>query len=212
MNNDDSMSADPVTKTFCTTREAAVMLGVSIGTVQLWTENGQLEAWKTAGGHRRVVLESVERLLRRPADEAPLPRAALRRPTVIVVEDDVHLLRLYEARISRWPRSPQVICVTSAVLALLRIGRQAPDMLILDLNIPGMDGFAMLHALRQSGVVQDTAIAVVTGMDEAAVEAQGGLPADIDVFSKPVPFDRLLAVWNHAAEAADHDSPQRAHG
>lgn len=46
----------------CTTAEAARHLGVSIRTVQLWVDGGALEAWKTVGGHRRISLESLERL------------------------------------------------------------------------------------------------------------------------------------------------------
>jgi excisionase family DNA binding protein len=49
---------------FLTTREAAQALGVSLRTAQLWVENGQLEAWKTEGGHRRITPDSVQRLLR----------------------------------------------------------------------------------------------------------------------------------------------------
>ncbi len=52
-----------VPKTFCTTAEAAQRLGVSIRTVQIWSETGLLEAWKTEGGHRRITLDSLERLL-----------------------------------------------------------------------------------------------------------------------------------------------------
>lgn len=194
------MDSQPVERSFCTTREAAAVLGVSVGTVQLWVENGQLEAWKTAGGHRRVLRESVDRLVRKPPPSTarppePAETAKPWRPTVMVVEDDIHLLRLYEARISRWPLSPQVICLNNAVLALLRIGRSSPDMLILDLNIPGMDGFAMLHSLRHSGAVEATTIAVVTGMDESLIEARGGLPGDVEVYTKPIPFDSLQALW-----------------
>lgn len=194
------MDSHPIERSFCTTREAATLLGVSIGTVQLWAEKGLLEAWKTAGGHRRVLRESVDRLVRKPPPSAArAPESADTdkpwRPTVMVVEDDIHLLRLYEAKISRWPLSPQVICLNNAVLALLRIGRSSPDMLILDLNIPGMDGFTMLHSLRHSGAVEATTIAVVTGMDDTQVEARGGLPGDVEVFPKPIPFDSLQALW-----------------
>lgn len=197
------MDSQPIERSFCTTREAAVLLGVSVGTVQLWVENGLLEAWKTAGGHRRVLRESVNRLVHKPPpragrtpDTAEAAEAAKPwRPTIMVVEDDIHLLRLYEAKISRWPLSPQVICLNNAVLALLRIGRSSPDMLILDLKIPGMDGFTMLHSLRHSGTVEATTIAVVTGMDESLIESRGGLPGDVEVFPKPIPFDSLLSLW-----------------
>ena len=48
---------------FCSTKEAATMLGVSHRTVQLWVESGVLQAWKTAGGHRRIAMSSVNRLV-----------------------------------------------------------------------------------------------------------------------------------------------------
>ena len=51
---------DPV----LTTREAARLLGIAVSTAQLWIENGLLPAWKTPGGHRRVRLSEVGRLLR----------------------------------------------------------------------------------------------------------------------------------------------------
>ena len=39
-----------VNKVFCTTREAAALLGVSLSTAQNWAESGLLESWKTEGG------------------------------------------------------------------------------------------------------------------------------------------------------------------
>jgi len=48
---------------YLSTRQAALRLGVSLGTVQNMVENGVLEAWKTAGGHRRIPVASVETLL-----------------------------------------------------------------------------------------------------------------------------------------------------
>lgn len=52
----------------CSTREVAQLLGVSLRTIQLWVDSGILEAWKTAGGHRRITRESVIRLLRQSPD------------------------------------------------------------------------------------------------------------------------------------------------
>lgn len=55
-----SDAAPPVI--YCSTTEAALSLGVSTRTIQLWVDSGVLAAWKTAGGHRRVLIESVEKL------------------------------------------------------------------------------------------------------------------------------------------------------
>ena len=194
------MQAVTVEKSFCTTREAATLLGVSVGTVQLWVESGLLQAWKTAGGHRRVHRDSVENLLHKkpaqpPSEAAPAaPATGLPRLSVLVVEDDATLLRLYQTHISRWPMAPEVTIVNNAVAALLIIGRHGPDLLVTDLHMPGMDGFNMLRLLRESPEITDTTIVVVSGLDAAEIEQRGGIPPDIEVLPKPIPFNRLLAI------------------
>ena len=197
------MSTSSVEKSFCTTKEAAVMLGVSVGTVQLWSESGLLQAWKTAGGHRRVIRESVERLLhkapgtisRESSLEPPTgSQNTARRLQVLVVEDDVNLLRLYETRIAMWPMAPKVVVANNAFAALLVMGRISPDLLITDLRMPGIDGFVMLNALQKAPESSNTRIVVVTGMDNSEVAARGGLPPDIEILGKPIPFDRLQQI------------------
>lgn len=69
-----------------TTREAARLLGVSVGTVQKWVESGELSGWKTPGGHRRVRWSAVAGMLSLsgstpgraadPAEFVPEPRPA----------------------------------------------------------------------------------------------------------------------------------------
>ena len=202
------MNTLAIEKTFCTTREAATLLGVSVGTIQLWVENGQLQAWKTAGGHRRVMRDSVDSLLRKapapasaPAPSAPTLAAmpeelptVLRRLTVMVVEDDANLLRLYEAKISKWPMAPKLVAIDNAFAALLMMGHTNPDLLITDLQMPGMDGFRMLEVLHKAPDAAFTTIVVVSGLDKADIEAQGGIPKGIEVLPKPIPFDRLRDI------------------
>lgn len=197
-----------IQKSFCTTKEAATLLGVSVGTVQLWVESGLLQAWKTAGGHRRVIRESVQRLLHRSGEPASLQpvvaapskaEAAQTRLSVLVVEDDASLLRLYQARIAAWPMAPQVTVANNGFAALLTMGRTCADLLITDLRMPGIDGFAMLRALQKAPEVADTRIVVVSGLDQAEIESRGGLPGGVEVLPKPVPFDRLQQI---AAEIA----------
>jgi excisionase family DNA binding protein len=65
-------SDDPV----LTTAAAARLLGVAVSTTQLWLESGALPSWKTPGGHRRVRLSAVTRLLADKADPPPQTQAA----------------------------------------------------------------------------------------------------------------------------------------
>jgi CheY-like chemotaxis protein len=74
------------------------------------------------------------------------------------------------------------------------MGSTTPDLLITDLHMPGMDGFEMLKVLSEAPEAAKTTIVVVSGLDAAAIENKGGLPAGIEVLQKPIPFDRLQAI------------------
>lgn len=227
------MPRSAVEKSFCTTREAASLLGVSVGTVQLWVEKGLLEAWKTGGGHRRVVRDSIERLLHKPAPGAGVtglvpvapaqPRGAsdttVSHPsegtpatalTVMVVEDEASLLRLYEVQVRRWPMHPEFVGLDNGFSALIVLGRKRPDLLILDLHMPEMDGFGMLRVISSTPELSRTRIVVVTGLDAEEVRLRGGLPAGIEILPKPVPFDRLLAIAIETEQQRQHPD-RRSH-
>ena len=198
-----------IPKTFCTTREAAELLGVSLSTAQLWAESGLLEAWKTNGGHRRISRQSIERLLANPdARHAPAAGAPSRRATdvaygsgtpstafnILVVEDDSAMRRLYEVKLRGWPMKPHIITARDGYEALIRMGHSKPDLLIADLHMPGIDGFRMLHTVSKAPELAGLAIVVVSGLDAEEITARGGVPDGIPVLPKPVPFDQLRAI------------------
>jgi excisionase family DNA binding protein len=186
------------TKTiYCTTRKAAEMLGVSLRTVQLWAESGLLVAWKTEGGHRRISRTSVQRLLQ--GDNYPLPKLAVpeqkfERLKILVVEDDNVLLKLYKTVVASWNLPLDLITAGNGVEGLIRVGRDAPDLMITDLSMPGMDGFELIRSLATSSFREGMEIVVVTGLDAADVAARGGLPEGVRLFPKPVPFAELRAI------------------
>ena len=196
---------------YCSTKEAAAILGVSHRTVQLWVENGALQAWRTAGGHRRITVESVNRLVEGRRIAIGAVRAAIPKPAaapaptngrrVLVVDDDPLILRLYELQMSGWGLDLDLIKANNGFEALIRIGENKPDLLVSDLNMPGMDGFRMIRTLREDTGTQDMQVIVVSGLDRGTIKAMG-LPGDIPVFPKPVPFDELrTAVENGLVRA-----------
>lgn len=201
---------DPASSEVCSTKEAASLLGVSHRTVQLWVEGGVLQAWKTAGGHRRILLSSVHRLVaqRNQAVTGGQPPAAAAEPApssarrIVMADDDATLLRLYELEISGWGLDAELIKARDGFDALIRIGEAKPDLLISDLNMPGMDGFRMVRTLRADPRYGKMAIIVISGLDRATI-ASMGLPSDIPVFSKPVRFPELRAKVEQILGAGD---------
>ncbi|GAB3491422.1 hypothetical protein GCM10027399_09420 [Curvibacter fontanus] len=174
------------------TREAAELLSVSPKTVQLWVESGVLQAWKTAGGHRRVTMESIQAILRQRGQVAgQQPPAVAPRPRMLVVEDEANLRRLYEFQVASWKLPLDLATASDGFEALVRLGEQSPDILVTDLRMPGMDGFRMLRRLRELKLDVGMLVIAVTALDAGEIEVYGGLPPGVRVFAKPVPFERL---------------------
>lgn len=191
---EDHSDSTPRAGKFCTTREAADRLGVSLRTAQLWVDSGMLEAWKTEGGHRRISLSSVERLIKANAPggaEATGLPSGEERLRVLVVEDDNVLLKLYRLRMAAWNLPIDITTASNGYEALVLIGREQPDLMICDLRMPGMDGFQMVRALCASSFREGMEIVIVSGMSETEVAEKGGLPAGVRLFGKPVPFNDL---------------------
>lgn len=195
------------------TREAAQMLGISLRTAQLWVESGVLRAWKTAGGHRRILRGSVEAVLaeRRSAlgDAAPPePAAREQRPfRLLVVEDEPDLLKLYRLTIASWDLPLQLVTANNGFEGLLRVGDGHPDLLITDLNMPGIDGFRMIRTLTADPGCANMELIAVTALGPGEISDRGGLPERVTVMPKPVPFERLeqrvrAALQRHAATQA----------
>jgi excisionase family DNA binding protein len=196
-----STTPTPLQPDTCSTREAGKMLGVSLRTVQVWVDSGLLEGWRTVGGHRRITAASVERLMRERTLDRPSASTAGRSNapqrdglSLLVVEDDHDLLDLYRNTIDGWGLPLQLYTATNGFEGLLQIGEMLPDLLITDLNMPGINGFEMLRSLRIRFDVTQMAIVVVTGLDKADIYMHGGLAADVEILGKPVPFARLKAL------------------
>ncbi len=172
----------------CTTREAALLLGISLRTAQLWVEDGSLKAWKTPGGHRRILRNSVEDMLKARG------KAGLAGETfhILAVEDDPILLKLYEKRLAAPGTRVQV--AADGYSGLVRIGECKPHVLITDLMMPGVDGFQMLRILDRNGTLNGTEVIVVTSLPPDEIEALGGLPERVMLFQKPLDLPRLLRL------------------
>jgi len=184
--------SDP-SREFISTAQAAKQLGLSLGAVQQMVECGTLAGWKTAGGHRRICQDSVDALLARARTPGAIPRKAntSARLRVLVVEDDRLLQTIYRETFIAWDEPLDVRVVDHGLDALVEVGREPPDLLIADLRIPGIDGFEMIRRLRENPLCADLAIVVVSGLSAKEIAAAGGLPQDVTVYRKPIPFHEL---------------------
>lgn len=195
-----------------TTREAGELLGVAVRTVQLWVESGVLPAWRTAGGHRRISRSAVDKLMHERAavfndkNEVAVP-ASNGMVRILLVEDDPDLMQLFSLMVDGWKFPVEFIVADNGFDGLVKIGQLQPDMVITDLNMPGMDGFALVRSLRKPHAnFQVNKLVVITALSQDDITDRGGLPPDVEVFHKPVPFDKIedLAAVLRGADRITH--------
>jgi two-component system OmpR family response regulator/two-component system response regulator RstA len=108
---------------------------------------------------------------------------------VLIVEDDVELARLTAEYLEK--RNIQVTIEHRGDEAMARIAREQPHLLVLDVMLPGMDGFDICRALRTAG--SELPIIMLTARDEDIDQVLGLEMGADDYLAKPVQPRVLLA-------------------
>jgi excisionase family DNA binding protein len=190
---EDAISAvDFSSEDYCGTSYAAKLLGLSVATVQSLVEKGEIEAWKTLGGHRRIALQSINAYLAKNSPQLARVNAdPLSRLRVLIVEDDEATCDLYRLQFESWELPVDCTFMPSALEALMDIASMRPDLLITDLSMPGVDGIEMLKALKRNTQLSDMLIVVISGLSAEVINSRGGLPPQAHMLQKPVNFDWL---------------------
>lgn len=182
---------------YVTSKEAAELLDVSLRTIQLWVENGTLRAWKTPGGHRRVYFDSIKKELdKRTTGYRPLKITNLvKKPlSVIVVDDDPFQKDLITTLIKNTKLNIDLHSASDGYEGLVIIGKITPDLAIIDLSMPNIDGFSMIKALISNNITSNMDIVVLTGLNDTQIAEHGGLPDSIPVFQKPIRREKLEEI------------------
>ncbi len=86
----------------------------------------------------------------------------------------------------------QVSSATNGVEALAAVKRSKPDAILMDVNMPGMDGFAATRALKGDGATKDIPIVLVTSKHQKADKAWGQMLGAKGHVAKPYTDEQLL--------------------
>jgi excisionase family DNA binding protein len=178
---------------FLTTGQIATSCQVTIPTVKRWIREGHLSAFQTAGGHFRITEDEFRRFqdaYRIPVEmtgadvEAP--------PKILIVDDDTALLEtLWEAL--AWDGRYKVEVAHDGYEGLIKVGSFVPNLLILDVRMPGLNGFQVCRRVKADPATRDTRILAITGHGGQHTREQI-LEAGADGFlDKPIRLDDLQA-------------------
>ncbi len=122
-----------------------------------------------------------------------------------MVDDEEDFASALADRLNR--RGFAAEAVFSGTAALSSLNRLRPDVIVLDLRMPGMDGLETLRRLRVSA--PGVPVVVLTGHGTVAAGVEGMQLGAVDFLQKPVPIVRLCTALNAAATAAGRDDDPR---
>ncbi|WP_168224777.1 excisionase family DNA-binding protein [Rhodoferax aquaticus] len=178
-----------------TTKQAAQRLGLSVTTVQKMVIQGEIEAWITPGGHRRIPGGAVEKLLasKLPAHAiAVQPRVPSQRLRVLLAEDDPIQAQFFKSIVGRCTFPIDLTVATDASMALIQLERQRPDLLVTDLLMSPFDGFHLMAALEKEAAYHGIEVLILSVLDFTEARSLGSLPEWVTYYQKPVIPDRML--------------------
>lgn len=173
------------------TFQVAKICGVFHTTVIYWCNQGKLPASHTVGGHRRIKPEDLIAFMKK--HELPIPDSLYQRgKSVLIVEDDAAVLQTFKRAMKAFPELSVETC-QNGIEALMHIGRKNPDLVLLDVRIPGINGLDVCRVLHASDATSHVRVIAVSGETLTAAE-EAGLASHADAYlRKPVSMATLRA-------------------
>ena len=109
---------------------------------------------------------------------------------IVIIEDDLTFLDLL--RVHLGGAGHEVLTAEDAVLGLRAVIDNAPDLILLDLTVPYLDGFEMIAALRNDPATQAIPVIVLTGRGDDETYTRARDLGAAELLTKPVERDLLM--------------------
>jgi excisionase family DNA binding protein len=173
--------------------QAATYLGVAQSTIRKWSDGGRLPAFYTPGGHRRFRRNDLDEFLSGSRGASADGGGA----RILVVDDDERL-REY-LRVNLEMDGFSVREAGSADEGLAALEEEVPDLILLDVMMPQMDGFEMLRRVQERHGVGSIPVIMFSGkVDDARAATERGARAFI---GKPFDPQQLIEATKQLLRA-----------
>lgn len=179
--------------------EVADICGVVNQTAINWIKNGFLKAFMTPGGQYRVYAEDLlafltSRGMRVPEDLMEASDAGPDWKRLLIVDDDEDINMLLKRYLSRMAPGLTVQQAFDGFEAGKLISEARPGVIVLDINLPGIDGHKLCRRIKEDPTLGSPVIIAITGIDDEGT-GERILGEGADAFlRKPLDFDRLWST------------------
>ncbi len=117
---------------------------------------------------------------------------------VLVIDDDASNLKMASHILAQ--ADMRVSCMKSGMDALKFLEKNKPDIILLDIHMPGMDGFETIDAIKQNGETVDIPVIFLTADEDSGAETRGLQSGAEDFIRKPFVPDVLLTRIRHTID------------
>jgi CheY-like chemotaxis protein/anti-sigma regulatory factor (Ser/Thr protein kinase) len=128
---------------------------------------------------------------------------------VLYIEDNPANLKLVSQLLGRHPHV-HLITAHTANLGLELAVAHRPELILLDINMPGMDGYQLLSVLRADARLRDIPVVAVTANAMPGDHARGRAAGFVDYLSKPIDIERFHAIIDHWLGEGRQDAHREA--
>ncbi len=181
-----------MSKAVFTTFETAKLCHVSPLSIINWVNAGRLPAFRTPGGHRRIRREDLIRFMK--DNGIPLPtelQEGSGKERVLVVDDEEAIRELLAEHLKQRTPSYEVVTASDGFEAGRLVATFKPDVVLLDLRMPGVDGFQVCRTIKAVPESAGTAVIAMTGFYSPEIEARILECGALRCFAKPVDPETL---------------------
>jgi excisionase family DNA binding protein len=181
--------------TYYTTYQVSKVLGVSLPTVVNWVNSNLMAAHRTPGGHRRIGRNDLIAFARQnnyPLSDEFLAQSGGKQKVLVVddEEDFSDMVRDYLALKGKYI----VEVADSGFTAGYTVARFKPDLILMDIMMPDMDGFEVLRMLRGSRDTRHIPVIACTAFSDELIEQRIKDEKFEDFIQKPLKLDELMAL------------------
>lgn len=186
--------------------EVAKLCGVVNQTAINWIRNKHLKAFNTPGGQFRVYPEDLiefmtSRNIQVPAELRELCSSALNGPkSLLIVDDDRGLNTVVAKYIERKFESITVYQAFDGFEAGSIMTEKQPGILLLDLDLPGIDGFDLCRRINESDRFGKPEIIVITALENDEIEGRVKEFGINSFMKKPLDLVRLVDIVRNICE------------
>ncbi len=181
-------------KNYLTPNKVAEMLMVSPSAIRLWTEKGDLKALMTAGGHRRFKLADIKQFAKDKNIQLNIESDYIYR--VLIVDDEPLFADYLKTVLSLECEKLEIEISLNGFDAGIKLKEFKPNIVLLDLMMPEMNGFQVCEQIKNDPLLQHTRVIAMSGSQDL-VDKQRIISVGAETcLDKPIKVTELVEQLN----------------